>query len=114
LSHPEFNDLVQGNWNVSTEVVANTKGFTDAMQEWNKKMFRNIFARKNELMTNLRKVQRSLELQGNSSLRSCKIDLKTAIEDILEQEELLWFQKSKSTYPTNGDKNTKFFHCRTL
>lgn len=99
---------------MSTEVVANTKGFTDAMQEWNKKVFRNIFARKNELMTNLRKVQRSLELQGNSSLRSCKIDLKTAIEDILKQEELLWFQKSKSTYPANGDKNTKFFHCRTL
>ncbi|MBA0712275.1 hypothetical protein Golax_011387 [Gossypium laxum] len=73
-----------GNWNVSTEVVANTKGFTDAMQEWNKKVFGNIFARKNELMTNLRKVQRSLELQGNSSLRSYKIDLKTAIEDILE------------------------------
>ncbi|KAG8493151.1 hypothetical protein CXB51_010527 [Gossypium anomalum] len=41
---------IQGNWNMSTKV-----------QEWNKRVFGNIFAKK-ELLTKLRNVKRSLEL----------------------------------------------------
>ncbi|TYH93863.1 hypothetical protein ES332_A12G002000v1 [Gossypium tomentosum] len=42
------------------------------------------------------------------------IELRQALEEVLKQEKLLWFQKSWSVWLLNGDRNTKYFHGRTL
>ncbi|CAN0916841.1 LINE-1 retrotransposable element ORF2 protein [Linum grandiflorum] len=40
--------------------------------------------------------------------------IRTKLETVLWQEELLWVQKSCSKWVVEGDRNTKFFHLATL
>nr|KYP39585.1 hypothetical protein KK1_039106 [Cajanus cajan] len=36
------------------------------------------------------------------------------VDEILLQEEFLWFQKSREKWVCFGDRNTNFFHAQTL
>ncbi|KAH1083695.1 hypothetical protein J1N35_023456 [Gossypium stocksii] len=60
------------------------------------------------------RVQRVLEWQNSLELRCHELELHREIKEVLKHEELLWFQKSKSIWLRNGDRNTSYFHSRTL
>ncbi|XP_023898698.1 uncharacterized protein LOC112010585 [Quercus suber] len=39
-------------------------------------------------------------------------ELKKEIDELVDKEYRMWFQRSKALWAANGDKNSKFFHCR--
>ena len=39
-------------------------------------------------------------------------ELKKEIDELVDREYRMWFQRSKALWAANGDKNSKFFHCR--
>lgn len=39
-------------------------------------------------------------------------DLRKELEVVLDNEELLWKQKARNDWITNGDRNTKYFHSQ--
>lgn len=41
-------------------------------------------------------------------------ELLKELENVLEQEEVLWLQKSREKWCVHGDRNTKFFHMSTI
>jgi hypothetical protein len=45
---------------------------------------------------------------------STETNLKITLEELLLQEETLWKQKSRETWLTCSDLNTKFFHSSTV
>lgn len=49
MGHQDFQRIVENNWNSSREVSANLQSLTEALQEWNIKVFDNIFFKKNKL-----------------------------------------------------------------
>ncbi|KAL8167875.1 hypothetical protein V2J09_009374 [Rumex salicifolius] len=67
----------------------------------NKIVFDNIHERKKEMIKKLDRIQ--TELGSNKEL-----------ETILEQEELLWRQKSQELWLIERDRKTSFFHASTV
>ena len=49
-------------------------------------------------------------LQGGNSSRL--IELKKEINSLMGKEERMWQQRSRTLHIKDGDRNTRYFHCR--
>ena len=52
----------------------------------------------------------NMTLQGGNSVRL--VELKKEINSLMDKEERMWRQRSRTMYLKDGDRNTRFFHCR--
>ncbi|KAE8707430.1 hypothetical protein F3Y22_tig00110384pilonHSYRG00851 [Hibiscus syriacus] len=68
-------------------------------------------AEKKWLKRHLSRVQAAVGFHGNDNLKEVDMDIRAKLKDILDNEELLWKQKSKSTWlsVSEGDPNIKYF-----
>ena len=65
-------------------------------------------------MKEIKEVQDLLELTQSDDLLAREDRLLKEFEVLLEQEEVLWFQKSREKVIALGDRNTTFFHTSTI
>lgn len=65
-------------------------------------------------MQEIKVVQDALELNQTDILLAKEADLIKEFDVILEQEEVLWFQKSREKWIALGDRNTQYFHTSTI
>lgn len=57
-------------------------------------MYGNMFSCKHNLIVELTRVQRILEVRDSPRLSNRELELKQEIEEVLKHEELSWSQKS--------------------
>ena len=62
----------------------------------------------------LRGVQRELDVRVTSDMVQFEKALQTEYREILKQEEILWYQKSREKWVCLGDRNTHLFHAQTI
>ncbi|KAK8607368.1 hypothetical protein V6N13_053109 [Hibiscus sabdariffa] len=86
------------------------KAFTVAADIWNTTVFGYIGAKKRSVIACLRGAQCALACRCTSFLVGLEHDLQLELESLLDQEELLWSQKSRSDWVLQGDRNTMYFH----
>ncbi|KAK8651377.1 hypothetical protein V6N13_140981 [Hibiscus sabdariffa] len=113
-SHDDFSRMVQDNWQSSDDIVDSIKHFTKAASVWNDTVFGYIGTKKRILMARLRGIQKALCTRRSHFLVSLETSLLLELEGLLDQEELLWRQKSRSEWITHGDRNTNYFHWRAI
>ncbi|XP_061359451.1 uncharacterized protein LOC133303550 [Gastrolobium bilobum] len=63
--------------------------------QWNKDVFGNIHHKKNRLIGRLEGIQTAISEQNKSHLEKIEGKIKGELEQVLEQEELLWFEKRR-------------------
>ncbi|KAF7839915.1 ribonuclease H [Senna tora] len=80
---------------------------TGFLQKWNKEVFGDIRNRKNRLKRRLDGIQNSLHKKYNPFLEELGKNLAKELKEVLNQEEALWFQKSRSMWIRDGDRNTR-------
>lgn len=61
-------------------------------------------------MARLKGVQTSLSRRESIFLENLESEILEEYDNILEQEELFWWQKPRANWWVEGENNTKFFH----
>jgi hypothetical protein len=79
------------------------------LRKWSKNNFGNIQRQIRETESQLKKVE-FLSMQGRD--HSQVITLKGKLHALLAKNERLWRQRSRVEWLKNGDRNTRYFHCK--
>ena len=76
---------------------------------WNRNHFGNV-------QTLLKKKRKELIYEEKEAMGTGQnfrlLELKNEIASLVEKEQRMWFQRSKVLWASQGDRNSKFFHCR--
>ncbi|KAK9158591.1 hypothetical protein Scep_005165 [Stephania cephalantha] len=86
----------------------------ERLQWWNVNVFGNVHLKKKSLQHRINTFDRKLERSPTDYLFHIREELQGQMNDVLLQEEMLWYQKSRSQWLQFGDKNASFFHISTL
>lgn len=105
-----FERLVQDNWQHAEMFEGNVVHFVNAAKKWNFDVFGNIFQKKRVLILRLRGIQRRLEMYSSQKLVDLEKELRAKLEDVLDNEELLWKQNSRIDWLLLRDRNTSYFY----
>ncbi|XP_010666673.1 uncharacterized protein LOC104883809 [Beta vulgaris subsp. vulgaris] len=114
MNQIKFHEFVYENWKKGAPIVPFLKEFALKLQKWNREEFHNIFRKKAELWARLEGVQSILASGRQSHLAKLEAKLRREMDEVLNEEELLWFQKSRMEAISDGDRNTRYFHLSTL
>jgi hypothetical protein len=91
------------------QVVNKLKDCKKGLGKWSRRHFGNVTRQLFEKRQQLKEAEVSA-LQGGSMDRLKS--LKYEVNFLLEKEERMWRQKSRSSWLKDGDQNTRFFHGR--
>lgn len=112
MTHPEFNDKIKEIWKDSESAYNNVKRIASVLKEWNSRCFGNIHKRNNRILARLNGIQRALSTNYNNGLIKLDRKLRKELDEVLYQEELLWYQQSRENWIFSGDRNTWFYKAR--
>lgn len=110
LSHGDFGRLVAEKWCGGENLESSVSSFLKDVQLWNKEVFGNVQRKKRSLIARIGGIQRSLEKFRTQNMVDLERKLQIELEGVLDNEELIWKQKSRSDWLSYGDHNTNYFH----
>ncbi|KAJ4822794.1 hypothetical protein Tsubulata_039470 [Turnera subulata] len=114
LTHEQFRSFISTSWQVDSDAATALSAIRDKLGKWNYEVFGNVFIQKRRLLTRISGIQRILSRQFSSSLASLEIQLRQELNSVLLREELLWYQKSRSRWISQRDRNTHYYHACTI
>ena len=91
----------------STKIMRKIKKCGTELKRWSRDHFGNVrkgLAKKKRLLVEAKK--EAMQSGLNHRVR----ELKNEINELINKDSIMWFQRSKVLWATNGDKNSKFFH----
>uniref|UniRef100_A0A803P5M6 Uncharacterized protein n=1 Tax=Cannabis sativa TaxID=3483 RepID=A0A803P5M6_CANSA len=114
LKEPDAASIIRAHWSDTDAggmdiFLSNLQSCTDALQQWHIRKFGNM----KKKITNM---QQQVSRLNNPADRSVSTmdelkDSEAILDELLEQEETYWHQRSRVDWLQCGDQNTSFFHA---
>ncbi|CAL2229041.1 unnamed protein product [Prunus armeniaca] len=115
MQHEQFNEFISNVWGQAVgSALDKTYYLVQPLKGWNVNVFGHLKKRKACLLARLNGIQKDLCRGSNTFLSKLEISLIEEYNCVLEQEAMLWKQKSRLQWLQEGDRNTKFFHLTTI
>ncbi|XP_019162696.1 PREDICTED: uncharacterized protein LOC109159124 [Ipomoea nil] len=111
LNRDDYGLIWKNATNGGDQEIVNILGdITEKSKAWNRDVFGNIFKRKRDLEARIRGIQSNPYYATSRGLQALEKRLAANLNQVLDQEETLWFQKSRANWIKEGDRNTRFYH----
>jgi hypothetical protein len=123
IEHPTFKENINHWWREPQpeqgtrmfKLYKKLRYIKHKLKEWNKEIFGNINQEKRIIENRMRNLQEICIDKGYIEDRKKEeIQLNQEWEARCQQEETLWCQKSRISWPKEGEQNTRFFHQTTI
>uniref|UniRef100_A0A803QG78 Reverse transcriptase domain-containing protein n=1 Tax=Cannabis sativa TaxID=3483 RepID=A0A803QG78_CANSA len=116
LSDPECKDLIINSWNTHSHadpiqtVLLNLDSCATSLQKWHQHKYGSM---KKNIAASQARVSALNNLNHRSQDTMNELQrTEVILDDLLEQEEIYWQQRSRVDWLNSGDRNTKFFHAK--
>lgn len=80
----------------------------DTFKAWNKTSFGRVEKEIEDHKERLKRIQEQIYMVDDVKMER---KVREHLEELLYREEILWTQKAKTNWDTNGDRNTKYFQA---
>ncbi|GKV16725.1 hypothetical protein SLEP1_g27324 [Rubroshorea leprosula] len=115
LTREEFPTVFSRAWTQHpTDIKQAISSTSDACIVWGKESFGDIFRKKRLLQARLVGLQNFPRYDYSLNLQTLEKKLLSDYQQVLFEEEVLWFQKSRVEWIASGDRNTTFYHLSTI
>lgn len=106
--------MVDQFWDTNKTSLENISAMQTHCEGWSRSEFGNTEKKKQKLLARIEGTQRAIERQPHNGILRLEKKLRAEFDEVLHQEELKWFQKSKEDWILSGELNTKFYYAATM
>jgi hypothetical protein len=102
-------------WNKDNTITSNLINVESNVKRWKFQTLDQILNTKKKLMARINGVHRCIQNRQNSGgLRRLENKLQIELSETLKKEELMWYQRSRAKRLKDGDRNTRYYHLKTV
>jgi hypothetical protein len=115
LLETTYMDMMGASWNNEESITNNLSNVEREIKEWKYQTFDQVLHQKRKLNARIGGIQYNMQ-RGLNRIGLARLErrLQEELSSVLKKEELMWYQRSRAKWLVDGDRNTRYYHLKTV